>query len=106
MKTALFALPLLLAATAPAIAQDDAAPATDTATDATEAELTIDTPIEVLMADDGAREIVLAEIPGLDEHPAYGQFKALSLKAVQPFSQGMITDEMLATIAAALAEQQ
>jgi hypothetical protein len=56
------------------------------------------------MADDQAREVVLAEMPGLDEHPAYGQFKAMSLKAVQPYSQGMVTDEMLANISAGLAE--
>ncbi|MEL7690151.1 hypothetical protein [Citromicrobium bathyomarinum] len=102
MKSVLLALPLLFAATAPAIAQDDDA---DTmAAETAEAELTIDSPIEVLMADDGARAVVLAEMPGLDQHPAYGQFKAMSLKAVQPYSQGMVTDEMLANIAAGLAE--
>ena len=69
-----------------------------------EAALTIDTPIETLMADEDARAVVLESLPDLDQHPAYGQFKALSLKAVQPFSQGMITDEMLANIAAGLAK--
>ena len=102
MKIALLALPLLFAATAPAIAQD--ADADEMATETAEAELTIDSPIEVLMADEAARAVVLAEMPGLDEHPAYGQFKAMSLKAVQPYSQGMVTDEMLAKIAAGLAE--
>jgi len=102
MKIALLALPLLFAATAPALAQD--ADADEMAAETAEAELTIDSPIEVLMADEAARAVVLAELPGLDEHPAYGQFKAMSLKAVQPYSQGMVTDEMLASISAGLAE--
>ena len=38
------------------------------------------------------------------DDPAYGQFKALSLKAVQPFSEGVITDEKLTAISAKLAE--
>lgn len=103
MKSALLALPLLLlaSATTPALAQDAAAP--ETAADAAPAKLTIDSPIEALMADDAARVVVLAEMPDLDQHPAYGQFKAMSLKAVQPFSQGMITEEILANIAAGLA---
>tara|TARA_B100000678_G_scaffold197569_1_gene165759 strand:+ start:1244 stop:1546 length:303 start_codon:yes stop_codon:yes gene_type:complete len=98
MKTALLALPLLLA-TAPAFAQDDHA-----GHDAAAAKLTIESPIEALMADEAAREVVLAELPDLDKHPAYAQFKAMSLKAVQPFSQGMITDEMLEKISAGLAK--
>ena len=98
MKTALLALPLLFAAAAtPALALDDHA---ETAS----AELTIETPIETLMANDAARAVVLEAIPELDQHPAYDQFKAMSLKAVQPFSGGNITDEMLAQIAAGLAK--
>ncbi len=88
---AIVAAPLAFAAV-PAAAEEAAAA------------LTIDTPIETLMANEDARGIVLAEMPDLDQHPAYSQFKALSLKAVQPFSQGMVTDEMLDNIAADLAE--
>ncbi len=98
MKTALLALPLLFAAAAPAIAMDD------TATEAPAAKFTIDTPIETLMADPEAREVVLAEIPDLEANPYYPQIKAMSFKMVQPYSQGMLTDEMLANIAAGLAE--
>ena len=99
MKTTLFALPLLFAAVAtPALALDDHA------SEATAAELTVDSPIEALMADEAAREVVLAELPGLDEHEHYVHFKTMSLKAVQPMSGGMITEETLAKIAAGLAE--
>ena len=95
MKTALLALPLLFAPVA-ALAMDDHA---DHAAQA----LTIESPIEALMANDAARAIVLEQLPGLDEHPAYGQFKSMSLKAVQPFSQGAITEDALTKIAEGLA---
>lgn len=88
-----------LTATA-AIAQD--APVAPAAA----AAFTIDTPIEVLMADERSKAVVAKHFGGQDlaQHPAYEQFKSLSLKAVAPFSQGLITDEMLAKIEADLAE--
>lgn len=93
----LAALGLALAAvTAPAatFAQDAPAPA---------AAFSIDTPIEALMADERAKAVVTTHLPGIDQHPAYDQFKALSLKALAPFSQGLISDELLGKIAADLA---
>ncbi len=93
----LAALGLALAAvTAPAatLAQDAPAPA---------AAFSIDTPIEALMADERAKAVVTTHLPGIDHHPAYDQFKALSLKALAPFSQGLISDELLGKIAADLA---
>ncbi|WP_027443234.1 hypothetical protein [Erythrobacter cryptus] len=89
-------------APAAALAQDAATPApapTQTGT------FTIDTPIEVLMADERAKAVVTANFGGQDltQHPLYNDFKALSLKALAPFSQGLITEEMLAKIAAELA---
>ena len=79
---------------------DEMAPATTTA-----AAFTIDTPIETLMADERAKAVVTANFNGQDltQHPAYEQFKALSLKALAPFSQGLITEDMLTKIAADLA---
>jgi hypothetical protein len=67
---------------------------------------TIDTPIEALMADERAKAVVTKHFGGQDlaQHPAYDQFKTLSLKAVAPFSQGLITEEMLSNISADLAE--
>lgn len=66
--------------------------------------LTVESPIEALMANAAAKAVVEVVMPGIDQHPAYDQFRAMSLKQVQPFSNGMITDEMLAKIAAGLAE--
>jgi len=97
----LAALGLAVAAlTTPAFA-DDSVPTTAPA-----AVFSIDTPIEVLMADERAKAVVAKHFGGQDlaQHPAYEQFKSLSLKAVAPFSQGLITEEMLAKISADLAE--
>jgi hypothetical protein len=85
----------LLVPAAPAFAAEEAAPMA--------APFTIDTPIEALMADARAKAAVDTHLPGIDLHPAYEQFKSLSLKAVAPFSQGLITDELLARIATDLA---
>lgn len=97
----LSALGLAVAAiAAPAFADEMATTAT------TAAMFTIDTPIETLMADERAKAVVIKHFGGQDvsQHPMYEQFKTLSLKAVAPFSQGLITDEMLEKIAADLAE--
>ncbi len=93
----LAALGLAVAAvTAPVAvtAQDAPAPA---------AAFTIDTPIEALVADARAKAVLDKYLPGIDQHPAYDQFKALSLKTVAPFSQGLITEDMLAKISTDLA---
>lgn len=77
------------AQTAPA-----AAPAAGAAT-ATTAKFTLDTPIETIAADPAGKAALEVAFPGMTAHPAYDQFKALSLKALQPLSQGAITDEQL-----------
>nr|WP_316629457.1 hypothetical protein [uncultured Brevundimonas sp.] len=64
---------------------------------------TLDTPIEVLAADAGARAVLERELPGLIGHERFDQFKAMSLKALKPFSGDLITDERLAAVEAALA---
>ena len=96
----------VLAASLAIIAAPLASAAVPAAAEEAEAALTIDTPIEALMANDDARAVVLAEMPELESSPYYPQIKAMSLKAVQPYSQGMITDEMLAKISTGLAEIQ
>jgi len=95
----LAALGLALATvTVPAavLAQDTPAPAPAAA-------FSIDTPIEALMADERAKAVLIKHLGPVDQHPVYADFKALSLKTLAPFSQGMITEEMLGKIAADLA---
>lgn len=83
----------LAAVTAPAAALAQAeAPA------APAAAFSVDTPIETLMADERAKAVLTKHLPGIDQHPAYDQFKAMSLKALAPFSQGMISDDLLGKI--------
>ena len=76
---------------------------TTTTTTTAAAKYTLDTPIETLVADAAAKAVLDADIPGMTTHPAFDQFKAMSLKQLQPISQGQITDEQLAKVATGLA---
>ena len=58
--------------------------------------------IEELVANPAAKAILDKDVPMLTSHPAFDQFKAMTLKALQPLSQGVLTDEILATVQADL----
>lgn len=92
----------IAAITTPAFADDSAA----TSATATVAALTVESPIEALMADERAKAVVDKHLPGIDQHPSYEDFKSLSLKSLAPFSQGLITEDVLAKIATDLAAIQ
>lgn len=89
MLFSILALLLVQAPAAPAVAP---APAT------TAAKYNLDTPIATLAADEKAKAVLNASIPMLLPHPAYEMFKGRSLRQVQPHSQGLITDELLAKV--------
>ena len=93
--TAAAALALLAPA---AFAQTAPAPAATPA-----AKFNLDTPIEQLVADPKAKAVLDADLPGMSNHPSYDMFKAMSLRAVQPFSQGKLTDEALKKVETDLA---
>jgi len=103
MKFVAFSIALAASAT-PAFAQTtttatapSAAPApAATASAASTAKFTLDTPIEAIAADAAGKAVLDADFPGMLTHPMYDQFKGMSLSAVQPMSQGAITDEQLA----------
>jgi len=109
MKT-LFAVALIVVAT-PALAQTTPAPvpapvaaSATAATVAPAAKYNLDTPIETLVADPAAKAVLDKDLGSdVSQHPAYDQFKAMSLNAVAPMSGGAVTDDMLKTIAADLA---
>ena len=85
---------------APAAASAQAAPAQAAAT----AKLSIDSPIEALVADFKAMAVLAANGLGeIAKHPSYEMAKSMSLRAVQPLSGGAITEEMLTKIEAGLA---
>jgi hypothetical protein len=83
-----------------AMAQQTPAPA---AAPAAATKFSLDTPIEAMLADEKAKAVLDTDIPGLSSHPALDQFKSMSLKAVQPFSNGALTDEMLKKVETDLA---
>ena len=104
----LFAVSLIAIATpvfaqtapAPAPAPMAAAPAAPVAA----TKYNLDTPIETLMADPAAKAVLDKDIgTDVSKHPAYDQFKSMSLNAVAPMSGGAVTDDMLKTIAVDLA---
>ena len=91
-----------LACLAPAAAFAQTAPAAPAAT-AAAAKFNLDTPIETLAADENAKAVLMTDLPDLLPHPSYDMFKGMSLRGVQPFSEGKLTDEILAKVEADLA---
>lgn len=85
--------PAAFAQTAPAAAPAPAAAA----------KFTLDTPIEALVADPKAKAVLDADLPGVTTHPSYDMFKGMSLRAVQPMSNGKLTDEALKKVETDLA---
>jgi len=85
-------------AAAPVLAQDAAA-----APAAAPAPASVDaTPVMQLVDNPTTKAVVDKHIPQLASHPAYDQFKEMTLKQLQPLSQGAITDEMLVALQADL----
>ena len=101
MKTIAFAA-LLFGAAAPALAQTAPAPAPTTAP--APAKFSADTPIQDIVADPAAKAVLDKNLPGLTGLPEYEMFKGLSLKQVQAYSNGKLTDAMIAKTNADLAE--
>lgn len=65
--------------------------------------LSIDTPIEILVATPPAKAALDADIPGLTTHPMFDRFKHETLRALAPKFGGTITDKDLAKVQADLA---
>jgi hypothetical protein len=68
------------------------------------AKLTIDSSIESIAANPRGKAILDATFPGMLAHESYPMFKGMSLKQVQPYANGRITDEQVAKVAAELAK--
>lgn len=100
LRHAALAVALALVGTNSALAQS--APASPPPP-AAAAPLTIDTPIETLVATPPAKAALDADIPGLTTHPAYEKFKSESLRSLAPKFGGAITDKDLAKVQADLA---
>ncbi len=99
-----FAAAALLAV--PGVVPAQTAPTTPApAPTAAPARPTIDSSIETIAADPKGKAVLDAQFPGMLAHESYPQFKGMTLKAVQPYSGGLITDEKIATVAAELAKR-
>lgn len=104
MKSLPFAILLLLPAVA--VAQTAPAPSPSPAPAAAPAaavKFTLDTPIQDIVADAQGKAVLDKDLPGLTSLPQYDMFKGLSLKQVQAYSDGKLTDDLLAKTAADLA---
>lgn len=109
-KTAIFVAALMAAA--PAFGQETAAPAPApaaapepaTPAPASDAKYNLDTPLQDIVADEKGKAVIEKHYPGMIALPEYEMFKAISLTQLQPYSNGKITDEMLAATAKDLAE--
>lgn len=109
MKTAMFVAALMAAA--PAFAQGTTAPAPAPAASApapaapaADTKFNLDTPLQDIVADEKGKAVIEKHFPGMIALPEYEMFKAISLTQLQPYSNGKITDEMLAATAKDLAE--
>lgn len=56
------------------------------------------TPIAELVADPASKAVIDKELPRVTQHPAYDQFKGMTLRQLQPMAGGMLTEEKLAAI--------
>lgn len=95
----------IIAATGAAQAQTPPVPAQAPSTSPSpQARYSVDaTPLETLEADPAAKALVIKHIGPIFDHSAYAMIKTMSLKAIQPYSQGAITDEKLAALQTELA---
>lgn len=100
MKTILVCAAMLVSTPIAANAQTasaDTAPAVPaTGAPTTSTALNGDTPIETIAASPEGKAALTKEFPDLLTHPAYEQFKGMSLRALEPLSGGAITDEKIA----------
>ncbi|MGK6319582.1 hypothetical protein [Sphingomonas sp. DT-204] len=100
---------VLLVSAAPLAAQTTPAPAAPVpaapaaAAPATTAKFSTQTPIQDLAADAAAKAVLEKDVPGLTARPEYEMFKGMSLRQLQAYSDGKLTDELLAKVDADLA---
>jgi len=102
MKTTFAAslIALTALAAAPALAQDQAAPAAAPATAAAPAgKISVETtPISEIVKNPEAKAALEKALPQISQY--YDQVGAMTLKQVEPMSQGAITDDMLKSLQA------
>ncbi|MBO9499523.1 MAG: hypothetical protein J7483_08720 [Novosphingobium sp.] len=96
---------LLLLAAVPAQTASAPAPAPAVA-QAAAAKFNLDTPIGDLIADARSKAVLDEVLPGITTLPQLDMIKGLSLRQLQPYSDGKLTDDLLAKTEAGLAKIQ
>ena len=61
--------------------------------------LTIDSTLREILADEKGKAVLEKHLPGISTNPQVEMAKGMTLKQLAPLSQGMITNEMLSSIA-------
>lgn len=87
-----------LAATAiasPAAAQDAHAGHAD---HVARARFSLDTPVEAIVADEKAKAVLEANLPGITTHEHYEMFKTMSLRQLAGMAPDRLTPEVLAKV--------
>ncbi len=102
LKYAALALALALVPFAAQAAEPAAAPAALPAAAATAA-LTLDTPIEAIVAVPAGKAVLDAELPGLTTNERYDMIKGISLTQLAGYAPDKLTPERLAKVKADLA---
>ena len=70
---------------------------------AVDGKLTLDTPVEAIVAKPEGKAVLEANLPGITTHEHYEMFKAMNLKQVAGMAPNQVTPEALAKIEAGLA---
>ncbi len=73
------------------------------ATAAADGKLSLDAPVEAIVADAKAKAVLEANLPGVTTHEHYPMFKTMSLKQIAGMAPQQVTPEVLAKIEAGLA---
>ena len=102
MRYLLIPIVMIAAASGAAYAQDGTTAAPAPAPSATPATLNGDTPIETIAADPTGKAVLEKDLPHLLTHPSYETFKSMSLRQLEPYSGGALTDEQIAKVDADL----
>ena len=97
MRKLLVAVALAAAAPATAYAADTA-PAAQPA-----ARLSLDTPVEAIVADQAGKAVLDADLPGVTTHEHYDMFKSMTLRQLSTMAPDKLTAQVLSKVEADLA---
>lgn len=67
------------------------------------ARLNLDTPVEVIVADEAGKAVLEANVPGITTHEHYNAFKGMGLKQLANYAPDQLTADVLAKTETALA---